>query len=136
MHSRFVWFLLGMIVAAAAAGAGAAPQECPPGFRCEASATSKPCRIEQGPYRGSVGTLVDGRCLMTVATAPAGPHEHVIQSGVCPLCGAAGRPFLEFHVQDGHRSVAGAGSPGLPHYEPRTILSCERCGALFSPRRT
>jgi hypothetical protein len=112
-----LWFLLGAL---AVAGLSAAGPECPPGFRCGgATAAGSACHIDEGPYKGRPGTLVDGRCVLAV-TGGSAPHQHVIESGACPLCGAQGVEFLSFRVQTGSQRS-----------EMRRVLQCRQCSSLF-----
>ena len=96
------------------------------------------CRIEDGPYAGETGVLVNGRCLRgtpgetqvrpAAPALPAPGHRHEPQDGMCPVCGAAGAPFLNFTVQGGARP----GQTG-PALETKALLRCGRCGCLFTP---
>jgi hypothetical protein len=133
MDSRLAFFLLG--VAAAAGLPAAAVPECPPGFRCAgAPVAGETCRIEEGPYRGETGTLVDGRCLRS-PNAGSGPvHTHVLEQGRCPLCGGGGEEFLAFNVQGGAAEGA-SGGVRPARYEARRILRCTVCANLFAAPR-
>jgi hypothetical protein len=120
MDSRLVFFLLGAVSVAAL---GASGRDCPTGFRCAGiPVAGQACRIEEGPYRGESGTLVDGRCLRSSEGGSALSHTHVIEAGHCPLCGGAGEEFLSFNVQGGR--------PG--QMAPRRLLRCTTCSNLFA----
>ena len=120
MDSRLVYFLLG---AAVVAGVSAADRICPPGFRCGGQAApGQTCPIQDGPFRGETGILVDGRCLRSSDSGAAQAHAHVIEPGHCPLCGgAAADEFLSFNVQTVR-----------PPASARRILRCLTCGNLFA----
>ena len=119
MDSRLVYFLLG---AALVAGVSAADRVCPPGFRCAgAPAPGQSCQIDEGPFRGELGTLVDGRCLRTSEAGNAQLHTHVLEAGRCPLCGGQADEFLSFNVQT-----------AAPPASSRRILRCLTCGNLFA----
>ena len=119
MNSRLAWFLLG---AAVVAGVRAAPGPCPPGFRCAgAEAPGKTCLIEEGPFRGEHGVLVDNRCLRSSDAGAASAHTHVIEPGHCPLCGGEADEFLSFNVQT-----------ASPPASSRRLLRCLTCGNLFT----
>lgn len=136
MENRLPWFLLGVV---AVIGLSASGPNCPPGFRCgdAPAAQGRPCRITEGPYRGTAGTLVDGICLRTTMpehapTGAQGPHEHYAIPGHCPLCGTAGVEFLSFRVQGGRSSLAANPGVHLAEFEARNLLSCPTCGNLFT----
>jgi hypothetical protein len=119
MDSRLVYFLLGAAVVAGVSAASGTP--CPPGFRCAGEAgAGRTCRIEEGPFRGESGTLVDGRCLRS-SDAAGGAHTHVLEPGHCPLCGGAADEFLSFNVQT-----------AAPPASSRRLLRCLTCGNLFT----
>jgi hypothetical protein len=118
MDSRLVYFLIG---AAVVAGVSAAGRDCPPGFRCAGTAApEQSCPIQEGPFRGETGILVDGRCLRSSEAGSAQAHTHVIEPGHCPLCGGAADEFLSFNVQTAR-----------PPASARRILRCLTCGNLF-----
>lgn len=120
MDPRVVFFLLG---AASVAAIGATGRDCPQGFRCAgAPVQGQACRIEEGPFRGETGTLVDGRCLRSSEGGAALSHTHVIEAGRCPLCGGAGEEFLSFNVQGGRPGAMSA----------RRLLRCSTCANLFA----
>ena len=113
MVGRLVSFLLG---AALVAGV------CPDGFRCAGQPVSgESCVIQEGPFRGESGTLVDGRCLRSSEAGSAQLHTHVIEPGRCPLCGGASDEFLSFNVQTAR-----------PPASARRLLRCSTCGNLFA----
>ena len=117
MDSRLAYFLLG---AAVVAGVSAAGRTCPPGFRCAGAAAGQTCQIQEGPFRGENGVLVDGRCLRSSEGVGA-PHSHVIDPGHCPLCGGEADEFLSFNVQT-----------ATPPASSRRLLRCLTCGNLFT----
>ena len=120
MDSRLLFFLLG---AAVAAGISAADRDCPQGFRCAGvPVQGQTCKIEEGPYKGEIGTLVSGRCLRSSDAGASELHTHVIEPGHCPLCGGTPDEFLSFNVQGGR-------SPGV---SARRLLRCTTCGNLFT----
>jgi len=131
VRDRWLGLALGVLLLTALSAAG---PDCPPGFRCGPGGDSiARCLIEDGPYRGQPGTLVDGVCLASVEGSAGGgtaAHQHVIQSGTCPLCGGTGESFLSFNVQvPGQGGASGSRSPT---YQNRAILRCPRCGNLFA----
>jgi hypothetical protein len=119
MDGRLVYFLLG---AALVAGVGAVGRVCPDGFRCAGQPLSgETCVIQEGPFRGESGTLVDGRCLRSSEAGSAQLHTHVIEAGRCPLCGGEADEFLSFNVQTVR-----------PPASARRLLRCLTCGNLFA----